>query len=284
MNAKTGYRRYVMKQRARQHAGLVASVVALLVLWTSLTHAILNGTLDGNLHPNVGVVIFAVDGELFSPCSGNLIAPTVFVTAAHCVEYIESVGATQVWVTFASHVPADVDFIDVSNLDTSTLIPGTLHPNPAFDAHAPDPNDVAVITFETPVTGITPAVLPTAGLLDELGEQNGLKDQLFTVVGYGVNQRIVGGGRTTYLRDLSRRFATSGLNALGPALLRLSMNRAKGYGGASFADSGGGIFFGQSNTLVAIVGLRGTEGMFQGYRLDTASARAFLSSFVTLPN
>jgi hypothetical protein len=160
-----------MKQRARQHAGLVASVVALLVLWTSLTHAILNGTLDGNLHPNVGVVIFAVDGELFSPCSGNLIAPTVFVTAAHCVEYIESVGATQVWVTFDSHVLADVDFIDVSNLDTSTLIPGTLHPNPAFDAHAPDPNDVAVITFETPVTGIRPAVLPTAGLLDELGEQ-----------------------------------------------------------------------------------------------------------------
>ena len=85
-----------MKQRARQHAGLVASVVALLVLWTSLTHAILNGTLDGNLHPNVGVVIAAVDGQLFSPCSGNLIAPTVFVTAAHCVEYIESVGATGV--------------------------------------------------------------------------------------------------------------------------------------------------------------------------------------------
>ena len=42
MNAKTGYRRYVMKHRARQHAGLVASVVALLGLWTSLTHAIIN--------------------------------------------------------------------------------------------------------------------------------------------------------------------------------------------------------------------------------------------------
>ena len=47
-----------MKQRALQHAGLVASVVALLLLKTSLTHAIINGTLDGNLHPNVGVVIF----------------------------------------------------------------------------------------------------------------------------------------------------------------------------------------------------------------------------------
>jgi len=101
---------------------------------------------------------------------------------------------------------------------------GTLHPNPAFDAHAPDPNDVAVITFETPVVGITPAVLPTPGLLDELGQQNGLKDQLFTVVGYGVNQRIVGEGQPTPVRDLNRLFATSGLNALGQALLRLSMN------------------------------------------------------------
>ena len=104
---------------------------------------------------------------------------------------------------------------------------GTLHPNPAFDAHAPDPNDVAVITFETPVVGITPAVLPTPGLLDELGQQNGLKDQLFTVVGYGVNQRIVGEGQPTPVRDLNRLFATSGLNAFGQALLRLSMNTQK---------------------------------------------------------
>ncbi len=273
-----------MNLRIRRHLGFSAAVGTMLFLLSSSTHAIINGTLDGNLHPNVGVVVFAVDGELISPCSGNLIAPRVFVTAAHCLEFIESQGASQVWVSFASHVVADVDFIEVSNLDMSTLIPGTLHPNPAFDANGPDPNDVAVITLETPVTDIRLAVLPTAGLLDALGQQNGLKDQLFTVVGYGVHQRIVGEGPTTYLRDLSRRFATSRINALGPALLRLSMNAAKGYGGPSFADSGGGIFFGQSNTIVAVVGNRATQGMYQGYRLDTASARAFLSNFVTLPN
>jgi hypothetical protein len=60
------------------------------------------------------------------------------------LEFIESVGATQVWVTFDSQ----------ANLDTSPLIAGTMHPNPAFDANAPDPNDVAVITFETPVTAL----------------------------------------------------------------------------------------------------------------------------------
>ena len=72
-----------MKSRTRQRVVSVASVVVLFLLGTNRTHAIINGTLDGNLHPTVGVVIFAVDEKLISPCSGNLIAPTVFVTAAH---------------------------------------------------------------------------------------------------------------------------------------------------------------------------------------------------------
>ena len=117
------------------------------------THAIINGTLDGNLHPNVGLVVAEAAGARFTPCSGNLIAPTVFVTAAHCLEFIASRGATQVWVTFDSQ----------ANPATSPLIPATLHPNPAYQANAPDPNDVAVITFETSVEGIVPVDLPSPG-------------------------------------------------------------------------------------------------------------------------
>jgi hypothetical protein len=48
-----------MKARTRQRVVSVASVVVLTPPRTNLTHAIINGTLDGNLHPNVGVVIFA---------------------------------------------------------------------------------------------------------------------------------------------------------------------------------------------------------------------------------
>ena len=99
-----------MKSRTCRHVGVIMSLGALLLLGTSPTHAIINGTVDANVHPNVGVVVAEVNGEKFSPCSGNLIAPSVFVTAAHCLEFIESRGATQVWVSFASHVPADVDF------------------------------------------------------------------------------------------------------------------------------------------------------------------------------
>jgi hypothetical protein len=105
------------------------------------------------------------------------------------------------------------------------------------------------------------------------------------VVGYGVHERVVGDGPPTFVFDGARRFATSELNSVRPAELRLSMNASRGYGGASFRDSGGGIFLGQSKTLAAIVGLKGSYGgTYEGYRLDIPSARAFLSAFVTLPD
>jgi hypothetical protein len=98
-----------------------------------------------------------------------------------------------------------------------------------------------VITFDTPVVGISPVVLPTRRLLDQLERRKGFEDQLFTVVGYGATQG------PPCVRDLNRRFAVSGFKSLGRALLRLSMNQAKGYGGASAGDSGGAIFLGTSN-------------------------------------
>jgi Trypsin len=255
----------------------VAVVVVLVLLGTGVTHAIINGTIDGNRHPNVGVIVVELDGQKFDTCSGNLIAPTVFVTAAHCAAFFEAIGATQLWVTFDSH----------ADPETSPLIPGTLYPNPNFDGNAPDPNDVAVITFADPVAGITPVGLPTPGLLDALGEKNGLKDQSFTVVGYGVHQRTVGGGPPALLYDMNRRYAASHLDALRRALLLLSMNASVGDGGVSTGDSGGPIFLGDSNTVVAIVGLGGdaaSRAMYYGYRLDTPSARGFLANFVTLPD
>ena len=48
------------------------------------------GQPDGNLHANVGAVLFqASNGQLFIECSGVLIAPTVFLTASHCVSWIQ---------------------------------------------------------------------------------------------------------------------------------------------------------------------------------------------------
>ena len=58
-----------------------------LVLTVGAAQAITFGQPDGNLHPNVGALVADWDPDSPGPdifCSGTLIAPTVFLTAAHC--------------------------------------------------------------------------------------------------------------------------------------------------------------------------------------------------------
>jgi hypothetical protein len=66
--------------------------------------AIVNGQLDGTLHPQVGALIaeFRQPGQKDVLCSGSLIAPKVYLTAAHCTDFLASIGITDVWVTFDS--------------------------------------------------------------------------------------------------------------------------------------------------------------------------------------
>ncbi|MDP8911372.1 MAG: trypsin-like serine protease, partial [Actinomycetota bacterium] len=52
--------------------------------------AITYGQPDGNRHPNVGAMVadWRKNGHLELFCSGSLISPTVFLTAAHCTSYL----------------------------------------------------------------------------------------------------------------------------------------------------------------------------------------------------
>src|SRR6266850_5787774 len=46
--------------------------------------SITDGTLDGNGHPAVVLIIMDVGGEPAFRCSGTLVAPKVVLTAGHC--------------------------------------------------------------------------------------------------------------------------------------------------------------------------------------------------------
>src|SRR3954452_18387902 len=65
----------------------LASALASLVL-AAPAGAITNGSADGNGHPNVGGLVAdqAYSDGTWIYCSGTLIAPKVFLTAAHCAE------------------------------------------------------------------------------------------------------------------------------------------------------------------------------------------------------
>jgi hypothetical protein len=257
-------------------------LVSLLVVTTAVALAgsalaITFGQLDGNRHPNVGALVYEdEDGERGILCSGTLIAPDVFLTASHCTAFLASIDVApdEVWVTF-----------DPTFDDASPLLPGTYHTHPEFGFSGPggfsDPHDIAVVVLDAPAAGIAPARLPTLNQLDGMA----LKKQRFVAVGYGTVREDKTKGPASLFFDGQRRFAEQAFNALGKTWLHLSMNPSTGSGGTCYGDSGGPHFLGTSNVVVSITvtGDAFCRATDVTYRTDTASARAFLGDFVTLP-
>jgi secreted trypsin-like serine protease len=220
---------------------LMATVALALVLAGGATQAIINGEPDRNRHPYVGMVY---NDE--SLCSGTLISPTVFLTAAHCTEFFEQEGS-QVWVTFESRADFEPD-------DAFTGTPYT-HPayNPQAGANAPD---VGVVVLDEPLSMDAYGQLPRAGIVE--GFEAG---QTLTLVGYGVRDFEVGGGppRPT---DVATRYkanvkftGTRGLgNAAGKDVYLKYKGASAGQGGEGgcFGDSGGAHFLPGTRTVVAV--------------------------------
>ena len=79
--------------KRRLFISLMVSMAALLLVTPVL--AITFGELDGEQHPNVGALLVAwpyPDGPVDIVCTGTLIAPTIFLTAAHCVNWMPGAG------------------------------------------------------------------------------------------------------------------------------------------------------------------------------------------------
>jgi secreted trypsin-like serine protease len=256
---------------------LLATMALAIVLATGMASAITYGQPDGNRHPYVGALVAADDQDEFLFCSGTLIGPDVFLTAAHCTAAIEQFGFEFVSVTFDN----------VFDPDTSVVYPGTPHTHPGFPGPSSDFKDIAVVVLDEEITGIQPARLPRAGLLDRLANDGVLKGQRFTAVGYGVTERThePGSGAPVFGEDGTRMYSVSTFSALNKTVLHLSQNPATGDGGTCYGDSGGPNFLGNSRLIasITITGDVPCRSRNVTYRLDTRSARAFLGQFVTLP-
>jgi secreted trypsin-like serine protease len=255
------------------------AVGALLVTAAPLL-AITFGAQDGNGHPNVGGLVaeWRTPGQKDLLCSGTLISPTVFLTAAHCTAFLESEGISDVWVTFDPEFTAK-----------SKLLHGAMFTNPDFNPAQNDPGDIAVVVLDRALRGVTPASLPAAGLFDRMKAEGTLNGQKFTAVGYGVLAPEIGGGPPDFPDTNLRWVAVSEFDALNNAWLRLSQNDATGDGGTCFGDSGGPNFLGAGASETSIVAALTVTGDAMclatnvDYRLDTESARGFLGQFVILP-
>jgi len=257
----------------RIFAVLTAAAAAAVIAGGAL--AITYGVLDGSRHPEVGALISVSDGVLSTNCSGTLISPTVFLTAAHC-----DTGSPTVFVSFDSQLTTE-----------SKLYAGTYHADPLFGGGQGDAHDIAVVVFSKPIKGLVPAQLPPAGLLERMKADGTLVNaSRFTTVGYGGQERsFEDRGQWFIAYHAAREWSVASYNSLSKGYMHLSQNPAHGDGGACYGDSGGPNFLGAGageTTTIAAITITGDTPCTSTnvtYRLDTASAQAFLGQFVTLP-
>jgi hypothetical protein len=169
---------------------LVALVAATLaVMMASPAKAITNGEPDNGRHPYVGLALFeAPAGQPSHRCSASLLSPTVVLTAGHCTD---GTAVARVW--FDENVQNNTEY----PFGGATSYEGVPYTNPDFCIGCGNglpgfaQRDVGIIVLTEPVpTSVVGeyAQLPSAGLVDRLSSKAPV-----TLVGYGVQERIVGG-------------------------------------------------------------------------------------------
>jgi secreted trypsin-like serine protease len=229
----------------------------LLIATSRPSLAIINGTPD-TAHPYVGSLIahFPEVGAV-TFCTGTLIAPTVFVTAAHC---LVSPGGDPVapllGVSFAQRPLED------PNLLANLVAIASSQAHPAW--YPPQSNllyDVGVVILAQPVTNVGYGRLPTLGQLESLRSHRRAEVTVFTDVGYGASSYNTYPGFGRFPSDYGvRRFATSRfVGFLFQQERDLNVSQAillTGQHGATnmtcFGDSGGPTFIADTNVLAGV--------------------------------
>ena len=252
----------------------ILAILVLILLVTALpAAAITGGELDGEGHPNVGIMIAEIDGEPEWRCTGTLIAPKVFLTAGHCVG--DGADVARVWF--------DTDLTNVADYPGGGL-EGTPVPHPDYFWGDSDPHDVGVVILNEPVN-IDSAMLPTPDLLAELKKDRTLKggyeeSAYFRSVGYGGHLASWPPPLLEY--DLIRRVSESEYVALTKIHLHLSQKAVFGESGSCFGDSGGPVFWTDpqgNEIIVAVTSTGDAQCVATGlnYRVDTPEIRQWIA-------
>ena len=175
------------RDRSRRQIGCAFAVLLALLAATGFVapaQAITDGTLDGNGHPAVVLVLMEVDGAPAFRCSGTLIAPTIVLTAGHCAG--EPGEFSGIRIFNEADVQSDPTYPGPGGPHTVEAVAWRAHPlftESQFFLH-----DVGLIRLAKPVK--LPADssfggLPTANSLDSLQPR---ASTTFTSVGYGLEQ------------------------------------------------------------------------------------------------
>lgn len=261
---------------------ILLAILALLAFAVP-ANAITNGEPDAGRHPYIGLAVFDVNGAPSHRCSASLLTPTVVLTAGHC-----TVGTSAARIWFDEVVQGNPEY----PFSGATSYDGTAYTHPDFCNPCAGglPGfakfDVGIIVLSEPVpTSVVNeyADLPSVGLVDTLDDKEPID-----YVGYGVNQRFVGGGPPVMGGPRVRLFARGELIAPGNFVhadwvIKYTLNPGGGKGGTCFGDSGGPDLLGGTDTVIAVnsyVTNTNCTGVGYSSRIDRGETIEWIETFL----
>jgi hypothetical protein len=266
---------------------LTLTLVLALVFGTAgVASAITGGQPDGNGHPYGALLL--VPGYSF--CSGTLIAPNVVLTAGHCTDFFTVDLIPEVMVTFDSEAGVDPNTWELTGGTWYAAHSWVTHPD-YVEAAWPFTADYGLVFLDEPVAGVTPAVLPEPGLVDELIGTTGQTSERFYDVGYGQDGVTVGGGpyirNFEFIRKVSEQRFNPSKGSAGtqdPMWLILGNTPSDNHGAGCGGDSGSGIFLNPESPFNDTVVAVHTGGYRMGYLNRLCGRITSLNHRVDLPD
>jgi hypothetical protein len=196
------------------------------------------------------VVFEAPAGQPSHRCSASLLSPTVVLTAGHCTD---GTAVARVW--FDENLQNNSEY----PFGGATSYEGVPYTNPDFCIGCGNglpgfaQRDVGIIVLTEPVPPSVVgeyAQLPSAGLVDRLSSKAPV-----TLVGYGVQERIVGSCPPMWaglrVRLMAPARLVSGSFTHSDEFVRVTVSPGQG-GGTCFGDSGGPILNDNTDTVQAV--------------------------------
>ena len=270
---------------------VLIAVVALMLVMVAPTAAVTDGTLDGDGHPQVVLLLMEVGGQPAFRCSGTLLSPTVLLTAGHCTNNYPGEPYTGMRVFTESDVQAGIGktnnypYAGPNAVEAVSWAAHPLYETASFVVH-----DVGVVILQSPGVILPPdkyATLPSVNQFDSFKTKRGLQNVTFTSVGYGLQASFPdaaswkdAASRTRYVAH-PRLIQINVPGFTGDFSLLLSNNHNTG--GTCFGDSGGPNFLGDTNVIAGVTSFgingncAGTGGVF---RMDRQNVLDFVNSFL----
>ena len=265
----------------------LAAAAMLAVTWAAPATAITNDYVKDFDHPFVGLIAFYNDAGVFQHrCTGELLAPTVVLTAGHCTDNGASGVNASARIWFRQDAGTRFDGVEDPETGYPNRCAGTMKNNPCAEADVmynygfnnfagfTNIHDVGIVILKKAVTGPY-ATLAGPGIIDQLRQARGTIDTTFTVSGYGISFSAKQGTVAISFRErlMARETLVNTVNQQTDGYAVQLNGNGDDRGGTCSGDSGGPVFYpADSNVITAVTswghsnaGCRG-DGFY--YRTD----------------